>query len=292
MMHLSKIFKDSFQVAMRQKRVAAILYFIQLGMALTLGMQVFSVLESSIGHSLEVNKLLAGYDHTVITDFLKVHGASITPLLGQLRWLILVWLFFSVFLNAGLIYGVLPAPPNSGTAVQRFWQGGYQFFFSFLKINLFFIVLAALWSIIMLVPLALSFEPALQYFSSEKPIVWIALGLLGLFFLGLIFLFSWSVLSRISAIQANAGVFAQVRNGWRLLLQHKGRYCSIVLGFYGIQIGLLVIYWNLESLSTNNSAGLIFLFFLLQQAFIFFRIQLRQMMYASIAQLSNSGTGL
>ena len=56
---------------MRQWRIAAIIYFIQLCLAMTLGMQAHSVLESSIGNSLEINKLLAQYDHTVLTDFLK-----------------------------------------------------------------------------------------------------------------------------------------------------------------------------------------------------------------------------
>ena len=78
-------FLQGFNTGIRQWRIASIVYFLQLYLALTLGMQVYDVLEASIGHSLEINKLLQQYDHTVITDFLKVHGASITPLIGQLR---------------------------------------------------------------------------------------------------------------------------------------------------------------------------------------------------------------
>jgi len=92
----SSVFRKSFSTGLRQWRITAIVYLFQLCLAFTLGMQVFDVLKASIGHSLELNKLLVHYDHTVFTDFLKIHGVSITPLIGQLRWLLLTWLIFSV----------------------------------------------------------------------------------------------------------------------------------------------------------------------------------------------------
>ena len=112
----------------RQWRIVAIVYALQLCLALTLGMQAYEVLEASIGHSLELHKLLQGYDHTVLTDFLNVHGASITPLLGQLRWLALVWLLFSVFTDGGLLY--CTASPQQASW-RSFWQGGAAYFFAF-----------------------------------------------------------------------------------------------------------------------------------------------------------------
>ena len=90
---------QGIKTGLLQWRITASVYLIQLGLSLTLGIQIYEVLQASIGHSLEINKLMHGYDHTVLTDFLKVHGASITPLLGQIRWLLLLWLLFSVFIT-------------------------------------------------------------------------------------------------------------------------------------------------------------------------------------------------
>ena len=116
---MRNVFQYSFSVGLRQWRIALIVYIFQFCLVLTRGMQVFQVLEASIGHSLEINKLIKNYDHTVLTDFLKVHGASITPLIGQLRWLLLIWLFFSVFINAGLLAAVAtpPAKPRLHLAI-------------------------------------------------------------------------------------------------------------------------------------------------------------------------------
>ncbi len=131
-MKLREVLIHSFRTGMRQWRIAALVYFFQVCLALTLGMQVHGVLEASIGHSLELDKLLKGYDHTVVTDFLKVHGASITPLIGQLRWLLLIWLIFAVFIDAGLL--ACSAAPLEASA-RNFWKGGVAWFFPFLKIG-------------------------------------------------------------------------------------------------------------------------------------------------------------
>ena len=82
---MSSVFSKAFKTGTSQWRVAAIVYFVQFCLALTLGMEVHNVLGASIGKSLEINKLAAHYDHTVFSDFLKVHGASITPLIGQFQ---------------------------------------------------------------------------------------------------------------------------------------------------------------------------------------------------------------
>ena len=97
-------------------------------------MQVYHVLEASIGNSLEINKLVETYDDTVVTDFLNEHGASLSPLLGQLRWVLLIYVLFSVFINAGLLYAVV----KNKKGWKTFWEGGAAYFFRFFKVAVFF----------------------------------------------------------------------------------------------------------------------------------------------------------
>jgi hypothetical protein len=279
-MNLRDAFLHGFRNGIRQWRIAAIVYFIQLCLALTLGMQVYEVLHASIGNSLEISKLLQGYDHTVITDFLKIHGASITPLIGQLRWLLLVWLIFSVFIDSGLLYCAALPGQASG---RSFWQGGATYFFSFLKIGLFFLALALVWTVVIWLPAAMFLEPSLEFFPSEKYTVWGVLLLLAVWLTGLAALLVWSLLSRLHYLQHNSSIIGSLKNGAQVFQKNKIRFLSLLAAFAGIQMVLVVIYLWLEANSGMTSPVLILVFFVLQQAFVFARIQIRQMMYAGMS---------
>lgn len=277
------VFLQAFTVAMHQWRIAAIVYAIQFCLALTLGMEVHNVLEASIGKSLEINKLVAGYDHTVWSDFLKIHGASITPLIGQLRWMLLVWLLFSVFINGGLL---VCAVEREGATGLLFWKSGARHFFSFLKIALFFLVLAMVWTALVLIPLGMFLLPALETSSSEAPVVWLCMLLLLVYLTGLLKFHIWSVLTRYYKLQHDVSIFKALKMALRIFWNRKGALLGFAFAFVLFQILLYVLYWWLESASGMISPVLILVFFLIQQIFAFFRIQMRQMMYAGIADLS------
>ncbi len=273
-------FFQGLKTGLLQWRIAATVYLIQLGLALTLGIQVYEVLQASIGHSLEVDKLMHGYDHTVLTDFLKVHGASITPLIGQLRWLMLLWLLFSVFINGGLLY--CAAEPRQASA-RLFWQGGAVYFWPFLKIGLFFLVLVLLWTGLIWLPVALVFQPSLEYFSSEKYTVWLALLALAVWLCGLGVLLLWSILSRLQRLEKGTSITGSLAGGWRVFRQNRLGYLVLLAAFTGMQVFLVAVYFLTQSFSGMTSPFLIVLFFLIQQVFVFFRIQLRQMLYAAVS---------
>ena len=66
----------------------------------------------------------------------------------------------------------------------------------------------------------------------------------------------------------------------------KGRFLGVLLAFGGAQIVLIALYWGLDAgIGMTSSAGILILF-IIQQAFVFFRIQLRQMMYAGLYYLA------
>ena len=280
---MKRVLTRAFTTGMQQWRIAMIVYIIQLCLALPIGMEVRNVLVASIGHSLEFNKLLGHYDHTVFSDFLKVHGASITPLIGQLRWLFLVWVLFSVFTDAGLLNGVTTSGPVRG---RVFWEGGAYYFFPFLKMGLILLLLWLIWTVAIFLPMVLWVLPALENSVTEIGTVWTVLGLLGLYVAGLLFIQVWSVLSRLQHIRASTSVAVSLRTGLQTLIRHKWKLMLFIFAFFAVQVLLFVIYWWLESHSGMITPVLIVIFFLIQQAFAFFRIQLRQMAYAGIALLT------
>lgn len=287
---MKNLLLSSFWIAIKQWRVTAIVYFIQLGLAITLGIQAFEVLKASIGHSLEINKLIAHYDHTVISDFLKVHGASITPLIGQLRWLLLLWLAFSVFLDAGLMHCATADLRSEQASPRTFWLGGSVYFFPFLKISLLFLLLALIWTGVVLLPIALFMERSLEYFDTEQYTVWATLLLLLVYLIGLAMLFLGSVLTRFLKIKTGATIASCIKTGRGIFWQSKRPFLSLILFFVGLQIAALSLYWFLEAIFGMTSALGILVVFLMQQSFAFFRIQIRQMLYAGIGYLATVST--
>jgi hypothetical protein len=277
-----KAFKYGFSIGIQQWRIAAIVYFFQFCIALTLGMQVYHVMESSIGNSLEINKLLTGYDHTVITDFLKVHGASITPLIGQLRWLLLVWLIFSVFIDAGLMFCATHPEQAKG---RIFFQSAATYFFSFLKIALIFLVLLLVWTGVSLLPVLGFFQRSVEVFPTEVYSVWMILTALFIWFIGVVVLFIWSVNSRIIKIKTGGMIRQCIQQGRSVFGKNKVKMLGLVLSFVLLFAVTTAVYLSLDAHLGMRSGILIFIMFLVQQVFVFFRVQMRTMAYAGISQI-------
>ena len=280
MTNFHNIFSYSFKTGLQQWRIGLIVYLLQLCLALTVGMQIYAVLEASIGHSLEINKLLQQYDHTVLTDFLSVHGASITPLIGQLRWLLPLWLLFSVFINGGMLYcAALPGQDSW----RAFWQGGAAYFFPFLKIALFFLSLALVWTVAVWLPVAANLQPALEKFPSEKYVIWGVVLVAALWLAGLAGLFVWSVLSRLQCLQKGTSFVSSLKSSGRIFWNKKIRMLGLLGGFAGLQLLVSVGYWMLEASGGMTSLLWVAVFFAIQQVVIFIRILVRQMWYAGLA---------
>ncbi|MCC7466217.1 MAG: hypothetical protein IT261_08115 [Saprospiraceae bacterium] len=270
------------QGSVRHWRIAAVVYVLQLALAFTIGMQVFEVMESSIGHSLSLERLLEGYDHTVMTDFLKVHGASITPLIGQLRWLLLVWLLFSVFINGGLLFSV--TSPDAPT-VGRFWQGGSKYFGAFLKVAAISLLLAVIWTAVLWIPVVLHLQWALEYFTTEKVAVWGVITLMLFYLAGLAVLYVLSIAARLEIILRKATIRQGFLEAWRMVRERWRALSRLLLIFTGIQLLLLSIYCLLESLIGMRSGAGILLVFFTQQVVSYLRILLRAGFYQRVEQI-------
>ncbi|MBX7242642.1 MAG: hypothetical protein K1X92_12945 [Bacteroidia bacterium] len=274
-----------FSTGLRQWKIVLIVYSIQLGLALTLGLQVMNVLESSIGNSLEVRKLLLNYDHTVFSDFIKVHGASLSPLIGQLRWLVLIYMLFAVFIDGGLLYTSLKPENNKP---EFFWRGGAEYFFPFLKISFFFLLLALGLGLLLFIPAISLFQPALSFFPNEKYAIRGFFLLLVFYLLLLSLLFVWSVFSRQWKIRTGSPLLTCIKKGFELLRKNGFRILGIILFLGGIHLLSIFLYWILSE-TTGGSASFLVLVFsvLIQQFFIFFRISLRMIFYSGLSYISN-----
>ena len=118
--------------------------------------------------------------------------------------------------------------------------------------------------------------------------VFLVLSLLLIYVMGLVKVFIWSVTSRLARIKTGATIARSLYVGGQDYWRHSWRLVGLTTGFVILQLFLVAAYWVLETSSGMITPGLILVFFAIQQAFIFFRIQIRQMMYASISLVTGA----
>lgn len=271
--------KIAFKTGLHHWKIVLLVYVLQLLLAVPLAMQVWHVLEASIGNSLEINKLLAGYDHTVFSDFLNVHGGSITPLIGQLRWVMLVWALASIFINGGILYTLVKQSPNW----LAFWMGGATYFFRFAKMAGIFLVLLLLWTGITLLPYLGNLMVNLETMASEKTVLgYFALLLIG-WAIGLIYLQNASIIARTAIIEHGLTTWQALKKGLVFTLRHFFQTMGIFLIFIALQLAVIAIYWWAEGKWGMASAGLVVVFFLVQQGLVWVRILGRVMVLDGVS---------
>ena len=265
--------KYGINQGLRQWRTAFVVYIIQLLLAMTLGMQLYQVFEASIGDSLELNKLLTSYDHTVISDLLNVHGGSITPSIGQARWVLLAYMIFSVFINAGLMYTVY----HHYTSWKEFWKGGATYFFKYFKLALLFLICYLLLFVVAGIAAGSVFGKIQAYSSEKVAFLWIAVILL-VTLITMMKLFSASTYSKLAIIEGQS-IWSAFISGWRMFRKRWMPTWGVILPLILIQVLIYAIYLFLESASGMTSTATILIFFLIQQAIIFFRSVWKLMIY-------------
>ncbi len=276
--------KTAFTTGLRYWNIVLLVYAMQLLLAVPLAMQVWHVLEASIGNSLEINNLLSGYDHTVISDFLNVHGASITPLIGQLRWVLLVWGLGSVFINGGVLSTLVNKAPNW----LSFWAGGAIYFFRFAMVGIAFLLLLLLWTGFTLLPYLGNLMNNFETMASEKVVLgYLSLIAIGWFF-GFVCLNNASIITRTAIIKQGMTVWQALKKGLGFTFRHFFQTTAIYLVFMALQILAVVTYWWLEGKSGMVTAGLVMVFFIFQQVLVLFRITTRIMTMSGVSNYFSS----
>jgi len=278
---MKETIKYSIGQGLRQWRIALVVYIIQLLIAMTLGMQLYQVFEASIGSSLELEKLLRGYDHTVFQDFLNVHGGSITPIIGQVRWVMLAYVVFSIFINIGMLY-VVKEKSNSW---KDFWNGGATYFFKAAGLFGLYLICYVVLLLIIGIGFGVVFGKILDFSSEKVGFLWF--GILGLIFIiSLLKIMSASVYSRFAIMEGDS-IWQAFKTGWAIFRRHWKSTWGVLIAMLMIQLMIYCIYLCMEGTWGMISTTTILIFFLIQQATIFFRSVWKLMVYSGLERVYN-----
>lgn len=277
-----KLITQAILSSLKQWKPIMVIYGIQAGIALTVGLQVYQVLDASIGSSLSLDIIAEGFDRTVITDLFNVHGASLSPLIGLVRWIVLIYLVISVFLNGGLLANLV----KKEISFKQFLKNGYTYFYSFLKIGLLFLSFLFIWILVTGIPyLMIIGSNPFDTFDTEIPfILWTVL-LFCLLLLGLGFLWSWSICTRMRVIRDQKSIFQSIKIGLKDLIKNAGTISLIVLLLAAVYSISMFCYTIIMEDRGAESMFVVLSLVIIQQLFSIFRLGLKTTGYASLAEI-------
>lgn len=270
--------KYGFSKALDLKKVVILIYLLQLIIALPLGMQVYQVIEASIGNSLSMNIIEDGFNRTVFEDFLNIHGASITPLLGTVRFIIPAYLLLSVFLHAGVIGNIL----KGQSSIKDFFQNALHYFISFLGINVAMFIISLVWIIVVWIPYLFFIGNPTEDHSSEKVFVFSVILFAIVFLIGIVFIWIWSLNVKYQKVVEGKNIWHSLKSGWYLSKRTGKHQLVLFLIFMTIHLATILLYFLVTDPIGASSMLLILFVMLLQQLFALFRIGLRVSLYGSL----------
>lgn len=266
---------SSFRFTRQNLRLILIIYLFQLFLSLTIGIQVYHIIERSMSNSLALKQMISGFDFTIISDLLNNHGASLSPMIGQIRWHLLFYLICSVFINGGLIYLAI----CSKKGLKDFFEGGLRYFIPFLKIALVSYFMILLLTILIWIPFFGGFFYFVEQLKRESPIIWAIPILLFLYGAGISLIFLASFIARGYLIVGEMKVRRALRKAIEKLFKHYIQLLSRLLVVFVIFLLLIGLHYSASLTLGIRSVGLIFFFLLIQQSIAFSRVGLRLLKY-------------
>lgn len=255
-----------------------LIYLIQLVAALPIGVQVFQVIEASIGNSLSLEIIEEGFNRTVFEDFLNSHGASITPLIGLLRWIVPMYLLLSVFLHSGIFYSLI----NKKNDIGSFMNGAVKIFIPFLKLSLFFLFLMLVWTAIIWITFFMLIGNPIEDPSSEKVLVFWGLITILIYLLGLAMLTVWSIFSKINRVKQSDTMVTALQRGFKFWMSSWFSSLFITIGYVALHLLLMGIYYFISEPIGASKLWLILILIAIQQVVVMIKIGLRIGLYESL----------
>ncbi len=269
-MGLIEIIKSGFS----KPRLISIVYMIQLILALTIGLQVYQVFGASIGNSLSLEGLKEGNAHMVINDLLNTHGASLSPLLGQVRWMVIVYLIVAAFVHGGIWYSIIKQYEKTSI-----WVGGSTYFLRMLIIGIVMSLIFIIWSALVWGPYLSKIQYWMEALASEEPILWGGIAIAVLWSFGAVFIFVASCFCKIFVIRDGIKVRVAMWKGIKASFKKTWKCLPVLFAFFMILALLYIMHSLVDDWTLFSTTIGVFVLFLIQQLVVWIKIGLRVSTY-------------
>lgn len=268
------VFVKNIKSGFEKPRLISIVYVIQMILALTIGLQVYQVFGASIGNSMSLEGLKSGNSHMVINDLLNTHGASLSPLLGQVRWMVIVYLFVAAFVHGGVWHSIINQYDKASI-----WVGGATYFFKMLIIGITMSLVFLIWSALLWGPYLSKIRYWMEALPSEEPILWGGICVAILWSFGAIFIFVASCFCKIFVIRDNVKVRFALWKSIKASTKKTWKSLPILFAFFVLIALLYIMHSFVDDWTIFSTSIGVFILFLIQQLIVWIKIGLRVSTY-------------
>ncbi|MBE9510747.1 MAG: hypothetical protein IMY71_07715 [Bacteroidetes bacterium] len=268
---------SGLRLASRSLKMTTMIYVINLLFALALAIPFYSVITNAAHGSLQVNKLLEGFNYTTMQELTDSAKGSISLLFKEGIWLAILYLLLSIFLAGGILKTL-----DNGAVFKskEFFANGSKFFFRFLRLTFYFILIHALVILIIYLPLSLILSTLGKNAESEKALFYAIIAGGGLHIIIFIYLLIIAHYTRFMIITEDTTkvwkkIWASVKFVSRKFFSTYPLYLLLLAGL----VLLILVFKFLSGVVGMTTGFTIFIMFLLQQVFIWCRIWLKIWIY-------------
>lgn len=269
------ILSQAFNRTARNWKMVLTVFIVNISLGLLLAAPLYNVLQSEAEGSLEFNKLVNGFDLTVIIDFLSKHGKTLPRfwLLGFV--LSLIYLMLNIFFAGG----ILSQFASRGTfRINEFLKNSTRYFGKFLLV--FLIELIALLAVCIVSFIFLGVSLIASENSTEPvQMAWLTPSLLlsGFLFTVVLNIGNYAKVILFKNFSLNVWLgFWKATN----YIFHNFKTMRIYWAILVVAVILVLVYLFLESAIGMNTAFRIFIMFIVQQAFVFGRVFMKIWMFS------------
>ncbi len=271
---------SSFREAKKLRKVIGLIYLIQLGLAMFVGIFAGRYI-SKLNHSLNQIELLFRYDYSVLEDLKSIFPSDYGAITTVALLMIVAYMLIATFIQSGLLYSIYHRRYN----FNDFKQGVKCYYRRFIGVGIFFWILAIGWTLVIWIPYMSNLFHMVEYWVAEYMIVWLFAFLGILYFIGLSFLFAWSTQTRYIMIYQSHWSWSVFKRGYRQVIARVGDHSKTMLLYLLILIIGYCIYFLLERFIGISGVGLVLMFLIIQQAWVMAKIWHRTAVYISIRNL-------
>ena len=261
------ILSQAFKRTARNWKMVLTVFILNLSLGLILATPLYNMLQSETQNSLEFEKLLTGFDFTVISDFLSQGRKSLRPFWLLSLALSVIYLILNIFFAGGIL---AQFTKRGSFTLDNFFKNSAQHFGRFLLV--FLIELVALLGVAVISFACIGISLVASDGSTEP--VQLALLIPSLLLSGILLTVVLNIGHYAKAILfKNLSVNAWV-GFWKAAgyILHNFKTMRIYWAILIVAVALVLLYLFVESAIGMTSSFKIGIMFILQQVFIFCRV--------------------
>ncbi len=125
-------------LALRSIKIWSVHYLFLLLLGLLSTLPFFQLMESKLGRSLAIEKLMPGFDYTVFQDFMNVPEVkgAFGAIMGLNQLLLVLFFLLITFLTGGVLH--VYRDRSEGMGMRRFFSGATYYFWRMLRLTIYF----------------------------------------------------------------------------------------------------------------------------------------------------------